>query len=45
MGKREKRLKPLWMPLYVSEFIADTANLTATQGWAYIRLSVCDVAF
>jgi len=35
-GKR--RVKPLWMPLYVVEFIADTTNLTASQGWAYINL-------
>ena len=24
--------------LYVTEFIADTTNLTASQGWAYINL-------
>ena len=36
--KGKKRVKPLWMPLYVTEFIADTTNLTASQGWAYINL-------
>lgn len=36
--KGKRRVKPLWMPLYVTEFIADTANLTASQGWAYINL-------
>ena len=33
-----KRKSPIWMPLYIAEFIADTANLTAVQGWAYIQL-------
>lgn len=33
-----KKKKPIWMPLYVAEFIADTAHLTAAQGWAYINL-------
>src|SRR5262245_57294588 len=36
MGK--KSFKPFWMPLHVAEFIADTANLTAIQVGAYIRL-------
>jgi uncharacterized protein YdaU (DUF1376 family) len=36
--KGKRRVKPLWMPLYVVEFIADTTNLTASQGWAYINL-------
>ena len=36
--KDKKGAKPTWMPLYVTEFIADTANLTAVQGWAYINL-------
>jgi uncharacterized protein YdaU (DUF1376 family) len=36
--KGKRRVKPLWMPLYVVEFIADTTNLTASQGWAYIDL-------
>jgi uncharacterized protein YdaU (DUF1376 family) len=36
----DKKKKPIWMPLYVTDFIADTAGLTATQGWAYINLLV-----
>ena len=36
--KPKRRVKPLWMPLYIAEFIADTTNLTASQGWAYINL-------
>jgi uncharacterized protein YdaU (DUF1376 family) len=36
--KGKRRVKPLWMPLYIAEFIADTTNLTASQGWAYINL-------
>jgi uncharacterized protein YdaU (DUF1376 family) len=38
LEKPKRRVKPLWMPLYVAEFIADTTNLTASQGWAYINL-------
>ena len=34
----DKKKKPIWMPLYIAEFIADTASLTAVQGWAYINL-------
>jgi uncharacterized protein YdaU (DUF1376 family) len=33
-----KPTKPFWMRLHVAEFIADTANMTSTQGWAYIQL-------
>jgi uncharacterized protein YdaU (DUF1376 family) len=33
-----KPTKPFWMRLHVAEFIADTANMTAIQGWAYIQL-------
>ena len=33
-----KDKRPFWMPLFVAEFIADTALLTATQVGAYIRL-------
>ena len=33
-----KRMKPLWMPLYVEKFLADTGGLTPSQGGAYIRL-------
>ena len=36
--KGKRRVKALWMPLYVTDFIADTTNLTASQGWAYINL-------
>ena len=32
------RMKPLWMPLYVEKFLADTGGLTPSQGGAYIRL-------
>ena len=35
-----KKTKPLWMPLYVEKFLADTTNLSAAEGWAYINLLV-----
>jgi uncharacterized protein YdaU (DUF1376 family) len=34
----DKKKKPIWMPLYVAEFLADTASLTAAQVGAYINL-------
>ena len=34
----DKKKKPIWMPLYVVEFIADTASLTTAQVGAYINL-------
>lgn len=33
-----KRKSPLWMPLYVTQFLADTARLTPAQCGAYISL-------
>lgn len=30
--------KPLWMPLYINQFLADTTSLTPVQGWAYVNL-------
>jgi uncharacterized protein YdaU (DUF1376 family) len=38
LPKRSRPCKPLWMPLYVTQFLADTTHMTATQGWAYINL-------
>jgi uncharacterized protein YdaU (DUF1376 family) len=38
LTKPKRKVKPIWLPLYVAEFIADTTHLTATQGWAYINL-------
>ena len=33
-----KPCKPLWMPLYINQFLADTTSLTPVQGWAYINM-------
>jgi uncharacterized protein YdaU (DUF1376 family) len=33
-----KRRKPIWMTLYVKDFLVDTAHLTAAQVGAYINL-------
>ena len=34
----KNRLPPLWMPVRVAEFVADTAHFTAEQTGAYFRL-------
>jgi uncharacterized protein YdaU (DUF1376 family) len=34
----KNKCKPLWMPLYVEKFLADTAHLSPSQGGAYVRL-------
>ena len=33
-----KRQHPLWMPLYVTKFLADTAHLTAHECGVYINM-------
>jgi len=33
-----KKCKPLWMPLYIEKFLADTSILTSAEGWAYLNL-------
>ena len=39
MSKEKKnRMRPLWMPLYVEKFLADTREPHSTEGGAYINL-------
>src|SRR5262245_15374983 len=33
-----KKTKPLWLPLYVEKFLADTTGLTLAQKGAYVML-------
>ena len=35
---KKNHMRPIWMPLYVEKFLADTGGLTPSQGGAYISL-------
>ena len=34
----KNKCRPIWLPLYVEKFLADTSGLSPGEGWAYINM-------